>query len=330
MGVNQADASDRVVVGPHFDLRRTLAGLGLGGRDPAVRFAPDAVSWATRTPHGAGTARYRPAGDRAGSVVVDAWGPGAAWLVEHAGELLGCHDDRDGFDELAARHPLVADLNRRTPGLRIGRSRAVTEAVLRAVCAQKVTGIEAKRAWQGIVLRWGEPAPGPVRLWVPPAAATLATVAYEQLHTVGLERRRAETLKRVAGHAGRIEQTVDMTPADAAARLQAVPGVGAWTAAEAAAIALGDRDAVSVGDYHLPHTICLALAGEARGTDQRMLELLEPFAGHRGRVIRLIEGSGRRAARRGPRMVPTSWGWDGGRPGRPTPSARRAPARRRT
>jgi 3-methyladenine DNA glycosylase/8-oxoguanine DNA glycosylase len=84
-------------------------------------------------------------------------------------------------------------------------------------------------------------------------------------------------------------------------RLQAFPGVGPWTAAEVARIALGDADAVSVGDYHLPHLVGWALAGEARGTDERMLELLEPYRGQRGRVQLLLEASGLHAPRYGPR-----------------------------
>ena len=52
------------------------------------------------------------------------------------------------------------------PGLRMPRSLAVYEALLPAVLSQKVTGLEAKRAWRGLVRRWGEPAPGP-----PPHAA---------------------------------------------------------------------------------------------------------------------------------------------------------------
>ena len=67
-----------------------------------------------------------------------------------------------------------------------------------------------------------------------------------------------------------------------------------------AARAWGDPDAVSVGDYHLPNLVAWALAGEPRGTDARMLELLEPFAGQRGRVIRLLELSGLSRPRRAP------------------------------
>ena len=79
-----------------------------------------------------------------------------------------------------------------------------------------------------------------------------------------------------------------MQPDAARRRLRALPGVGAWTAAEVTALALGDADAVSVGDFHLPHVVSWALAGERRGSDERMLELLEPYRGHRGRVIRLL------------------------------------------
>ncbi len=92
-----------------------------------------------------------------------------------------------------------------------------------------------------------------------------------------------------------------MSTADAFARLTALPGVGPWTAAEVARVALGDTDAVSVGDYHLPHQVAWALAGEPRADDDRMLELLEPYRGHRARVVRLIEAAGILAPRHGPR-----------------------------
>jgi 3-methyladenine DNA glycosylase/8-oxoguanine DNA glycosylase len=66
-------------------------------------------------------------------------------------------------------------------------------------------------------------------------------------------------------------------------------------------IAYGDPDAVSVGDYHIPNTVAWALAGEPRGDDARMVALLEPFRGHRGRVCLLLEAAGIRAPKYGPR-----------------------------
>jgi 3-methyladenine DNA glycosylase/8-oxoguanine DNA glycosylase len=130
---------------------------------------------------------------------------------------------------------------------------------------------------------------------------------YYALHPLGIERRRAEVIKEVCRHAPSLEDTVAMPPASAAARLRSYNGIGDWTIAEVAARAFGDPDAVSVGDYHLPHLVTWTLAGRPRGDDRRMLELLEPFEGQRGRVIRLLEAGGRRPPRRGPRMAPRAF-----------------------
>jgi 3-methyladenine DNA glycosylase/8-oxoguanine DNA glycosylase len=80
--------------------------------------------------------------------------------------------------------------------------------------------------------------------------------------------------------------------------------VGPWTAAETLRLARGDPDAVSVGDFNLPRQVCWVLSGERDGNDARMLELLEPYAGQRARVVLLIEHSGLRPARRAPRFAP--------------------------
>ncbi|TMF10093.1 MAG: DNA-3-methyladenine glycosylase 2 family protein, partial [Chloroflexi bacterium] len=90
--------------------------------------------------------------------------------------------------------------------------------------------------------------------------------------------------------------------ATARSLLTTLPGIGPWSAAEVSAVAFGDRDVVSIGDYHLPHQVAWALAGEVRGTEARMLELLEPYRGHRARVIRLLTLGGIQAPRFGPRM----------------------------
>ena len=94
-----------------------------------------------------------------------------------------------------------------------------------------------------------------------------------------------------------------MVLADAHARLAALPGVGAWTVAEVALRALGDADAVSVGDYHLKNVVAWNLAGKPRGTDDEMLELLEPFRPHRGRALMLIQRGGSTPPKYGPRLT---------------------------
>jgi 3-methyladenine DNA glycosylase/8-oxoguanine DNA glycosylase len=85
--------------------------------------------------------------------------------------------------------------------------------------------------------------------------------------------------------------------------MESLPGIGRWSSAEVAQRALGDADAVSVGDYHVAKDIGWAMTG-APVDDDGMLELLEPYRGHRFRVQRLIELSGIHRPRRGPRMAP--------------------------
>jgi 3-methyladenine DNA glycosylase/8-oxoguanine DNA glycosylase len=289
-----------IVMDRPLDLVRTLSPHRRGLHDPAMRLAPSHLIRATRTADGPATIEVRHLGDR---LEVEAWGPGADRALEAAPELVGANDDRSGF---APANPLLVELDRRRPGLRIGRSGAVLEALIPAILEQKVTGTEARRAYRGIIARWGEPAPGPFGLRLLPRPDVLATIPYHAFHPIGLERRRADLVRTVAGRAERFEEIVTMPLPAAYARLRALPGIGPWTAAEVALRALGDRDAVSVGDYHLPSLVAWALAGERKATDARMLELLEPFRGHRGRVIRLLEESGIRPEARGPRMQPRS------------------------
>ena len=281
-------------------------GLTLGplrrGRDPSMRVDRWGRWWrATLTPQGPATACY--ASEGCGTVAVWAWGPGAAWCLETAPELLGGRDRLDGFDPGG----LVGELHRRLPGLRIARSLAVFEALVPTILEQKVTGKEARASFHALVRAWGSPAPGPAPLLVPPGAELLARTPYWEFHPLGVERKRAIAIRAAASRAGRLDALSALPPAEARRRMQSVPGVGPWTAAEVALVALGDPDAVPVGDFPPPHLVSNALAGEPRGSDERMLELLAPFAGHRGRVIRLLARSGLWSPRRGPRMAVRSF-----------------------
>ena len=286
------------VAGP-LDLRRTLAPLSRGPGDRTFRFVGGRILRAVRTPAGPASVALAQSAD---GVVAEAWGPGEEVALDQVPELLGLGEEPA---PIVAAHFTIAHLARRFPGVRIPRSRAVLDALVPAILEQKVIGQEARRAFNGLVRVHGEPAPGPPEwgLRLPPAPRTLAALPYYDYHPFGVERRRADLIRRVAGRAAWFEAIVDLPLPEAYARLTAVPGIGPWTAAEVAARALGDSDAVSVGDFHLPNLVAFALAGEPRGTDARMLELLEPYLGQRARVIRLLELSGIQAPRYGPRLA---------------------------
>jgi len=276
-----------------FDLFSTLAPIGLGA---SLRIDRNEAWRATRTPEGPSTVHLTYSGDL---VEVEAWGPGASWASARAAALCGEEDDPSGFQP---QHRLIADLHRHHPGLRLTRTSAVFEALVPVVLAQKVTTVEAHKSYRTLVEALGEPAPGPVRLKIPPAAQVLARTPYWTFHRFGVERRRAEVVIRAARSAHRLEEIAVMDRDSAYRRLEAFPGVGPWTAAKVALVALGDADAVPVGDYHLPHAVGYALDGTARSTDERMLELLAPYRGHRARVIRLLTISGITAPRFGPKQ----------------------------
>lgn len=292
----------RFRTGRSLDLALTLGPLAHGPRDPSTRVRPGEFRRATRTPVGPASLRLRQ--DR-GELVAEAWGPGADWVLEHVPVLAGALDDDRDFDP---GDGLVGELHHRFPGLRICRSLAMFETLVPTILEQKVPSVQAYSAYAGVVRLFGEPAPGPLGLQLPPGPEVLAALPYWRLHQFDIERKRADTIRRAAVSAARLEEAVTMPLERARARLTALPGVGDWSAAEVTMRALGDADAVSVGDYHLPNLVSWALAGEARGTDQRMLELLEPFRGHRGRVLRLLAAAVRRAPSFGPRTALRSFG----------------------
>jgi 3-methyladenine DNA glycosylase/8-oxoguanine DNA glycosylase len=290
-----------------IDVPLTLSVHRRGGGDPA--YATGAVGpgaagtvWRTSlTPDGPGTLRVgsRRAGGRT-LVTGQAWGPGAGWLLDRLPAQLGFHDDRAGF---TACHPAVGELALRYEGLRVGRSGRVFEALVPAVLEQKVVSREAHRAWRFLLGKFGDAAPGPAPggMRVFPSPRTWARIPSWDWHRAGVEGVRARTIITAAAVAARLEQALEEDPAEADRRLRSLPGIGPWTSAEVRQRAMGDPDAVSVGDYHLPNAVGWTLA-RRKTDDEGMLELLAPYAGHRYRVTRLIELGGSRPPRRGPRM----------------------------
>ncbi|WP_439902948.1 DNA-3-methyladenine glycosylase family protein [Microbacterium azadirachtae] len=285
-----------------LDLHETVGILRRGPKDPTI-VRDGRVLWlALRTPAGIATLALRPG---SGEVRASAWGPGAEEALARVPALCGALDDPDGFDP--SSHPLLADAARRFPGLRLSRTDAVFDALAGVILEQKVTGFQAYGAWRVLVSRFGDLAPGPTprAMAVAPDAAGWRRIPSWAWHRAGVQPPQSRTLVRAAERAPSLERAV-LAAADGDARdaaLTSLPGIGPWTAAETRIRALGDPDAVSVGDYHLAHEVGFALTGH-RTDDAGMLELLAPWAGHRQRVVRLIRLSGVAEPRRGPRLAP--------------------------
>lgn len=276
-----------------------LAPLRHGYADPTCRIAETGLTWlVANTEAGVGTLALRTSG---GEVRAAAWGDGARILLDGVPRLLGAEDDDTGFE---AHHPLIADLRRRMPELRLGATGRVWDQLVASVLEQKVTGYEAHRSWRELCRRFGTPAPGPAPagMYAPPTPDAILTVRDWEWHKAGVDLTRRKTIVSAAQVVHRLEKAVDLRGRAGRDLLRKVPGIGFWTAAEIAQRAWGDPDAVSVGDFHIPGLVGYALLGR-KVDDKGMLEVLAPYAPHRHRVVRYIEAGGPGKPRFGPRYA---------------------------
>ncbi|MET1052083.1 MAG: DNA-3-methyladenine glycosylase 2 family protein [Mycetocola sp.] len=288
-----------------LQLARTVAPLARGGDGPCFRRTATGAWITMRTPLGPATLHLE---QESSGVLATAWGAGSDWALDGVPELLGARDDWSDIDLTPS--PLLTEVRRRNPGLRLSRNRLVLEMLVPSILEQKVTAVEAWRAWRMLVRRHGEAAPGPAPdgMVVAPTAEAWRLIPSWEWHTAGVGPQRSETAVRASRVAAALERTVTGAgdvlgeSAEASARLRSLPGIGVWTAAEVTSRAHGDPDAVSVGDYHLASTVGMALTGTPVD-DAGMLELLSPWVGQRQRVLRLILASGIHKPRRGPKIT---------------------------
>ncbi|HVU60101.1 MAG TPA: DNA-3-methyladenine glycosylase 2 family protein [Mycobacteriales bacterium] len=279
----------------------TLSVLQHGAADPCHRRDGDGSIWRTsRLATGPVSYRIRQRGLAA--VEAGAWGPGADELIATLPDLLGSRDDPESFEP---RVEIVRVAHRRLRGLRVPRTGRVLESLVPAVLEQRIVGVDAFAAWRRLVTKYGGPAPGPAPdgMRLPPTAEQWQDIPTWEWHRAGVEQRKAQTIALAASYAARLEAAAHTAaPSEVYRMLTALPGIGAWTAAEVGHRALGDADAAPIGDYHLP-----ALLGEGLGDGtpiphEECEAFLEPWRPHRYRLVRLLELSGVRRERRGPRM----------------------------
>ena len=267
---------------PTFDLnlKVTLMWVKTSQARDGVRW------WATETPEGSASLAFRPLG---GEVIADAWGPGAAWAIGQLPALLGNDDDPGDFQP---RDSVVRGLVSGLGVPRMGATGRWYEAMATAAIYQRVVSADARTAVTRMGRLHGADVPGGGPLPLFPRPEAVLRVPDHGFHRAGVDRARARVIRVAAKHAPRLEALQERPAAEAREWLQRLPGVGPWTAARTTGAAAGDPDAVPVGDLHVPVLVTYALSGATDGDDDSMLELLEPYAGHRGRVVRLIKAAG--------------------------------------
>jgi 3-methyladenine DNA glycosylase/8-oxoguanine DNA glycosylase len=280
-------------------IRTNLGWYRHGGGDPTTKLGKHWMVRAMLTPEGPATVRIDWG---SGRLEVATWGPGgeraavSAIAMTAVGKVL---------DHPPGPHPLVRDAARRHSTLAAGSSGDLYHALLPTIIAQRITAGEAVRQWARLVYRLGDPTPGPFDgVLLPPRPERLAAMPTWWFHPLGIEVKRARPLvevARVAANSSRLWDWPDRPPAEVTEKLGLIRGVGPWTIGIVLGPVCGDDDAVAVGDYHFPHVVSWNLAGEPRGDDSRMVELLEPYRPQRGRVIRLLGLAGRRPPAFGPK-----------------------------
>ncbi|WP_341393313.1 DNA-3-methyladenine glycosylase family protein [Arthrobacter sp. G119Y2] len=294
-----------------FSLASSLGILAHGSKDPSVRLGRGVAWLAFSTPGGNASLALseQPAPAPGARILARAWGPGADYALAGVPALLGDRDDWTGFDEpgfTATLPAALAEVRRRNPGLRLPSTGRMLDSIVPVVLEQKVTAMEAYYSWRYLVTRHGAAAPGPVPpgLTVPPSAAGWRRIPSWEWHRAGVDSHRSATILRACAVASGLERLsgAPLGP-DLTARLCSIPGIGPWSAAEITQRTHGAPDSVSVGDYHLAAFVGEALTGR-RTDDAGMLALLQPWLGHRQRVVRLLVLSGFRKQAFGPRLTP--------------------------
>lgn len=159
--------------------------------------------------------------------------------------------EMDAFHQLAAKDPFLSGLVASRPWIRLPQYLDPFEGTVRAILGQQVSLAAASTMVDRLVRRAGEPAPE-FDLLTFPKPESVAALGHEGLLSLGLTRAKATALYGLA--AAVLDGTVDWDwlrtapAAEAEAALDALPGIGPWTASYVRMRTLGDRDAFPASD----------------------------------------------------------------------------------
>ena len=281
-----------------YQFWNTMRFVRMGQRDPTVVREPTRLVVARWYRNGPATVELQASSKR---VVARVWGEAADEAVNRLHAFLGLHDcPRTEWGSVRLNRRLKPVL-----GTHLIRSPFASYELLSNVIQQQIAWRDAARIWWRLVTSVGETAPGPFGLRLPLHFDQMRRVPHTTLQRCGITEKRIVTLREVGRLGHRIDDWLAESEETFSKRLQTLPHLGPWTVNHLLAVSMGYPDVVVTGDYTLPHTVAFALAGEHRGTDARMQDLLKPFTGDRWRLVRLFWALNITAPRRGPRMAPS-------------------------
>ena len=299
MNRNQPVMHDTWETPEDYDLKRTLWLAGMGHRDPSLGVTQDEAWLAFHTPEGPVSVHGKLVGV---TLTVQCLGEGRQWMLPRVSALFGLHDSLEAFQPSGK----VLELQKRLPGAHLPTLPVVFHRLVQVVLQQLVTWPDALRGWIKLTQQFGSAAPGDGGLRLAPSASEIARMGYYDLVSCNIMPRQARLIQRLAREARRLERLADQAD-ELAKYLLTIRGIGDWTVQHLLGTSCGVSDAVLTGDFGLPHTVAWYLAGKERSDDEEMLRLLEPYRGHRFRVINLLWQSGIEAPRRGPKMQSNRW-----------------------
>jgi AraC family transcriptional regulator of adaptative response / DNA-3-methyladenine glycosylase II len=158
------------------------------------------------------------------------------------------------------------------------------ELAVRAVLGQQITVAAAHTIAQRLVAALGTPLPVPPPMFAGlerlfPTPAQLLAASDETLGQMGIVRQRQKALRALAQACadGTLALQPGMAPAPTLAALQALPGIGPWTANYIAMRALRWPDAFVAGDVALHHALGLRQHPQAAKAAEAVAQSWRPW-----------------------------------------------------
>lgn len=190
--------------------------------------------------------------------------------------LLDLDADPEAVDAALSSHPALAATVDASRGMRLPGAVDAAEMVTRAIVGQQVTVAAARTAVAGLATALGTPVPPALATdqvtTLFPDAATLAAHAADAL--TGPGRRRAAVATAASALAdGTVRLDAGRAVAEATRDLEALPGIGPWTAGYVVMRALGATDVLLTGD------VAVRAGARALGLPDAPRDLIDATAG---------------------------------------------------